>query len=366
MKYYISCQRNPKPIRALYVGTYSDHVYQLSFDIRTGQAGRKVSVPALANPSWLAFSPAGPYMYAVGEREHGCTLSAYSISPSGIGGAPTPPRLINQREYQGGALCHIAISPDGRTLVGAFYASGEVFSAALTRDGAVGEELTRFRHTKPTNATGRQTSSHAHCAEFSRDGAHVLCCDLGDDAIYVYRFDAHTGALLPDPVVNRVPQGEGPRHVALSRDGTRAYVVTELGNKLLTYDFDIASGKMTMVGSVSTLAPGFSGESYVAEVVLFPGANTGADAKFAYVSNRGEDTVAVFDLSGELPRYHAAFPSGGEWPRHFIITPDGAFVLAANQNSGNVLVYKRDRADGMVYDIVSELSVDSPVWLGIY
>ena len=81
--------------------------------------------------------------------------------------------------------------------------------------------------------------------------------------------------------------------------------------------------------------------SYVSEIKLSP------DAKFLYVSNRGDDSLAIFRVAddGSLERIGLT-PTGGKFPRHFAITPDGKAVLVANQDSGHVRVFARDVESG--------------------
>jgi len=67
-----------------------------------------------------------------------------------------------------------------------------------------------------------------------------------------------------------------------------------------------------------------------------------------YVSNRGDDSIGVFAID---PRNGMLTPvefdsTQGKTPRNFSIDPTGEYLIAANQNSATVVVYRRDPATG--------------------
>ena len=69
--------------------------------------------------------------------------------------------------------------------------------------------------------------------------------------------------------------------------------------------------------------------------------------RFLYGSNRGHDTLAIFSIGedGKLkPQGHAS--TEGKSPRNFCIDPTGAYLLAANQDTGNVVVFAIDQTSG--------------------
>jgi 6-phosphogluconolactonase len=94
------------------------------------------------------------------------------------------------------------------------------------------------------------------------------------------------------------------------------------------------------------------GVSYVSEIKLSP------DARFLYVSNRGENSLAVFKVlpDGQLERTDVV-PTGGKFPRHFAITPDGRALIVANQDSGHIRVFSRDIDSGSLTmtDVIHEV-----------
>ena len=51
----------------------------------------------------------------------------------------------------------------------------------------------------------------------------------------------------------------------------------------------------------------------------------------------------------------------GKIPRSIAITPDGGALLAANQNSNTIVVFKRDAASGMLKPTGQVLDLPSPV-----
>lgn len=51
----------------------------------------------------------------------------------------------------------------------------------------------------------------------------------------------------------------------------------------------------------------------------------------------------------------------GRTPRSFAIDPTGAYLLAANQESGNVVVFKIDPSTGALTPTGEEVKVPAPV-----
>jgi 6-phosphogluconolactonase len=117
----------------------------------------------------------------------------------------------------------------------------------------------------------------------------------------------------------------------------RAYLVGELNSSVTTYRIE-ESGALTQLATTTTLPEN-------------PPANTGAeialsdDARHLYVSNRGHDSIAVFDVDGEgAATLVQHVPTGGAGPRSFSLTAEKLFV--ANQWAKNVVALDVDRATG--------------------
>ena len=165
-------------------------------------------------------------------------------------------------------------------------------------------------------------------------------------------------SLTPFLEVEQTP-GAGPRHIVFSEDARNAYVANELSSTLCAFRYDAQSGRLEPFAEVSLLPEDFTGESTAAEIVLH------TSGRFLYASNRGHDSVAVFEIDGgsgtPVARSHQS--TLGKCPRHFCITPEGNYLLAANQKSDNITVFSIDADSGKLCPTSASLTVPCPVYL---
>ena len=83
-----------------------------------------------------------------------------------------------------------------------------------------------------------------------------------------------------------------------------------------------------------------------------------------YVSNRGDDSLAIFKVLGDggLERIDVV-PTGGKFPRHFALTPCGNAVIVANQDSSTLTLFDRDIESGLIVATGDEYEVPSPNYI---
>jgi 6-phosphogluconolactonase len=171
----------------------------------------------------------------------------------------------------------------------------------------------------------------------------AFVCDLGVDKVFSYRFDAANGKLAPnDPPSQATKPGAGPRHMVFRPDGKFAYVINELNSTVTAYSYDTAAGKLNEVQTVSTLPEYYDGPNTAAEVDVHP---TG---RFLYVSNRGNNTVVLFNVDAEKGTltYVEEQGTGGNTPRHFGIQPSAEHLVIANQDTDQLLASRIDAGNG--------------------
>ena len=135
--------------------------------------------------------------------------------------------------------------------------------------------------------------------------------------------------------------GTGPRHVAFSADGRFMYVLGELDATVTVFAND-AKGTYRSIQKISSLPATFSGENTAAEIAIHP------SGEFLYTSNRGDDSIAEFSIdqsSGKVTLL-GNVSTLGKAPRHFAIDPTGTRLLVANQDTGNIVEYEIDAATG--------------------
>ncbi|WP_213453438.1 lactonase family protein [Rhizomonospora bruguierae] len=288
------------------------------------------------SPSFLARHPALPVLYAVNELPEG-RVSAWAI---GAGGSLAP---LGSRSTGGGSPCHLAVSPDGRYLLSANYASGSVAVHALDANGVPGERTALVQHRGAGPMGERQEGPHAHMVR--PEVERVLAVDLGADRIFRYRL-TEVGDLEPG-VEARFRGGTGPRHLARHPDG-RYFLACELDGTLAALGTDLAFRQHV---------PGGERRGQPSELVV------GLDGRFLYLANRGPDTVAVFDITGAVPRRVAEVSSCGSSPRHLAIA--GGYLYVANERSDQVIVFRLDPVTGVPEPVgVHETASPTCVLLG--
>jgi len=351
----------------LYVGTYtgtdSKGIYGYRFDEEAGHLTPMGLAAEVVNPSFAVTDPAHRYLYAVTEmNEQGPDpyktdgyISSFSIDPRT--GSLT---FLNKVSSGGGGPCHLVVDKTGRILFVANYGSGNVASFAIEADGGVGKMTGKDQHSGSSVNPLRQQGPHTHAVVLSPDNRFLFVPDLGLDRILIYRVDvAKRTFTLNSPSYVSVNPGLGPRHFVFGAGAKFAYAVCEMGSSVVTFSYDRESGKLTPLQTISTLPVDFSGEDNSAEIEV------GSSGRFLYVSNRGNDSIAVFQIkmnTGLLNKVQIV-PTQGNFPRNFVIDPTGRYLLVANQHSNNIVVFAIDSSNGQLTPTGQVLEAPSPISL---
>lgn len=273
------------------------------------------TAPEIGDPSYVILSGDQKTLYTVGESAG--LIAAYDLSDGRM-------RLVSQQSTLGSAPCHLTLSADERFLYVANYESGSV--AVLPVDGArISPCIQVIRHDGHGANPDRQEHAHAHFVAFDQlDDCRLCVADLGIDAVMMYRQDRQSGLLTFEARLN-TPAGLGPRHLAFGGSDT-LYIAYELGSAVGVYRREHDGWQPAQ--TLSTLPGDWQGENTVAAIRLAHGR--------LYVSNRGHDSIAVFEVrpDGTLSPegIHSTF---GRTPRDFAVLPDGR-LLVAHQSSGDV------------------------------
>jgi 6-phosphogluconolactonase len=318
------------------------------------------------NPAVLILHPDGTTLYAICEtiRDEG-TVLRYSVKPDGT--------LAYRDAFRasGRSTCYLALSPKNDAAIVINYWDAIVDVADVDADGRLGPVRQTFRqHHRPEGAWrqvvsredhwgNRQVGPHAHCAHFWHEW--VFIPDLGENAVFQYRYDPE-GKRLSHETYIPFAAGSGPRHMAMHPALDICYVSNELFNTVCVARLDASDplavkARLIPVQYESTL-DGRPGVSYVSEIKLSP------DARFLYVSNRGHNSLAIFSVlpDGRLERA-GLVSTGGKFPRHFAITPDGKAMIVTNQDSGHVRVFARDANTGALEMTKEVCEVPAPNYI---
>lgn len=247
-------------------------------------------------------------------------------------------------------LCHIAQSPDKKHIIACDYHQGRIFFYS--------REKSRIRLVQTVQKEGGgpvkpdQDRARMHFAVI--DAANIATCvDLGNDKLYQYQL----GDELPvELAAVDLPKGKGPRHLVFGADGANLYVLTELTSEVLRLNQTGVAWEF--VKAYPTVMPMCLEGTAGAAIKL------SADGEHLYTSSRGDDTLFHHRVlpDGSLAPI-GRYSSLGSHPRDFALTPDGAYLLVCNRDSGNIAVFARNAADGSLRDTGQHLWVKAPVCL---
>jgi 6-phosphogluconolactonase len=314
-----------------YVSAEQPGIRSFLFDETTGELTASGSFTGINNPSFIVAHPNGRWLYVAsetGQDSHGAFGEVWAFQ---FEREPFTIQPINHQSSRGDWPCHLRLDATSGWLLATNYGTGNAGIYPLQPDGSLGEMTDFVQHHGTGPNAARQEGPHAHSSIFTPDNRFAIIAGLGIDQLVIYQFDISTGKLLPYSSVNTRP-GAGPRHLAFHPNGKWIYAANELDSTVTQYDYDHATGALYERQRLSTV-PSNSPENLVADI------HVSASGKRVYVSNRGQNSIAVYDVGEDGGLTLVAIPTcGGNWPRNFALAPGGQFMLVANQNSNEVCV----------------------------
>ena len=365
----MSAQAESRNEVELLVGSYtqgkSQGIYRLQFDSDKGRiAPEPLQVFKAANPSWLTLSRDQTRLFVVNENGKGQADVVGRASSVAIDPKTNALTLINQVKTLGEEPTHSSLSADERYLFVANYGvhadpGGSLAVLPINAEGQLQPVTQMSSHPASKVNPERQMSAHVHSVVSSPDGKFVYASDLGADKVFAYRYDPAANPEHPlvaaEPAFFELPPGSGPRHLLFSKDGKHAYLTTEMSAQVFVFDYD--NGRLKQRQALE-LAKGMPAQNRAAGAV-----HASADGKFLYVSNRGKaNEILVFAINpdnGELSEIQRRSVDG-DHPREFALSPNGKFLLIANQMSNAIVVVARDPATGKLGETVQTLAMDAP------
>jgi 6-phosphogluconolactonase len=344
----------------LFVGTYtngkSEGIYVYDFNDNTAKSS-PVSVAKSKNPSYLAIADGGNYVYAVNENgaaQQG-DVSAFSFNKK-----TGQLRFINKQPSGGEDPCFISVNKNGTWAIVANYTGGNLSALPIQKDGSIGPVAQVIQHYGKSVNAQRQEKAHVHSTFLTPDERYIFSADLGEDKIYMYHFDSQSPPPLSDAADSSVAiqAGSGPRHIAFHPTKSDLYLIEELTGTIDAFHYH--NRTMVHFQRISTVPANFTGDPGSADIHISP------DGKFLYATNRGDaNTIAIYSVDNNTGQLHLKGfqPVLGRHPRNFIIVPSGKFLLVANRDTDNIVIFRINRRTGMLTPTGMEIRVPNPVCL---
>ncbi|WP_417315767.1 lactonase family protein [Cycloclasticus pugetii] len=281
----------------------------------------------LENPSYLLINKRQDRLYCIhGDRSE---ISAFSIDPF-YGSL----HFINQVSTGGANPVHLAFNADETHIVISNHISSSV--AAVEIDTSTGGLLPRTDLfeilDKPGPHKTEQPFPKPHANPLHRNGWFYIP-DKGTDKIL--------GLQLKDGVFCRHSQhstelreGSGPRHLAYHPHLSVIYCVNELDSTVTTLKVS-ENGTLSPVSTQSTVRDSFTEFNRAAGITI------NCTGSRLFVSNRGEDSVSVFNINAQgLLSFAYSIASGGQTPRFIDVDTFMGHLHIANEDSDNITTFK--------------------------
>lgn len=304
----------------------------------TGELSWKHEIETPGSPGAMAFNEAGDRLYVAMKSKGGIA----SLAVNGDGQF----ELLNHVAIDGSSG-YLAVHPSGDFLLSSYYSEGMVSVHRIDEDGRLSEEALQVV----------STEERAHAVVTDPTGKFVFVPHTRPNSIHQFFIDEASGLLMANSVPKLVRDGEaGPRHLWFHPEGSFAFGSDEQGKAVTSYQLS-ANGVLSVVETVASFPEEYVEKGSTADIEVHP------SGQFVYIANRGVNTIAVFEVNPEDGTVNLRQQAEVEpVPRSFNISPDGKFLVAAGQQSGNLVAFEIDD-EGSLLESDRLESGGSPWWV---
>ncbi|GLB46544.1 6-phosphogluconolactonase [Philodulcilactobacillus myokoensis] len=324
------------------IGTYthskSEGIYELELNSESKKLENLKLVAKAGNPTYVALSKKNR-IYSVDK-----VFNAGGQKGNVKGGVlaldfnAKPAKPINSIIKENTNPAYITVDEKRQFVYTANYHTGQVRVYQIENNGSLKylDEVVHQGSVGPRPE--QQDGAHPHFADLTPDGRLVVV-DLGQDRVYLY--DISDNGQLSEVSHLQMPAGYGPRHIVFDAKKHVAYLAGELSSNVASLKYDASNGQFSIQQIVKTIPKEWESHNGAAAIRL------SADGKFVYVSNRGNNSLAVFETSSDghlkLIQYVS---TDGDFPRDFNFADHEKFIITLNQNTNNATLYERNQSTG--------------------
>ncbi len=338
----------------VFVGFFSsDPVEIYSFDRGTGSLARQSTVAAGASTAWMTPSTDLRTLYVANHADAGSGVTVMGLTGMGDG-------TISASVSSFASMAPVA-NPVSMALFPAGPGRGtrDVLFTSSYEEGTMSSFLVWDDGTLMPASSSIAQGPNAHQVVIAprTGGFALLVPSLGSDSIVLNAIGGETNPSCPLPgsvCVASTAQsrpGSGPRHLVFHPSiPTVAYVINEKDSSVAKWTYDPAAVTLSNPVYVSALPPGVQPNASLWAAGEIAVSN---DGSVLYASNRalsasaGTSSIAAFRLAanGDIGAPIGWYDGAGDvnFPRHFSLTPDGQWMLVANQRGQSVTIFHVER-----------------------
>lgn len=330
------------------IGTYtlkdSKGMYAVTLDTDQEKLKDIRLIAPQQKPAYLALGPDHLLFVLKQEGENG-GVASYQLEGEHA-------KELDEDMAAGSPPAHVSWDAGRHMIYTANYHKGEVRAYKVSSDGKL--TLTdSVVHQGQCGPQPEQDAPHAHYAQLTPD-KRLAVCDLGMDLLVTY--DVSDDGKLTMAARYQCEPGFGTRHLAFHPNGQYAYLLGELSSKLEVLKYNSTDGSFKHLQTEKTIPDDWQAHNGAAAIHL------SQDGKYVYTSNRGQNTIAVFAVQPDFTVKHIqSISTAGDFPRDFELSHDDRYLLASNQLSDNLTLYRRDSETGLLTAIQSGVSCPEPV-----
>jgi 6-phosphogluconolactonase len=252
--------------------------------------------------------------------------------------------------------CHLSVDRSGKYVLVANYGGGSVEALPINAKGELGEPTT-FIHTHRFKR--EQTSPGRTPRSLDQRGCekpHRRRGDLGLDKLFLYRLDPLHGTLKPnDPPFAQLVPGSGPRHFAFIRTVNSPYCINELASTATAFSYNADHGALTELQTISTLPNGPVPGNSTAEIQV--SSLRKVCLRLQSWPQQHRRLLDRFERQADARRKRK---HPRQNPAEFRHRSTGEYLIAANQDSDTLAVFKIDQKSGALDPVGEPVNAPKP------
>ncbi len=264
------------------------------------------------------------FLFTVTETDNESTFYMYKEYKKGY-------RLVDRYEVSIGGVCHISYLEHQKLLVASSYGEGTLFTISVKKE-SFGEISNKF-----VFGTEKR-KSRIHCSLSNAQETKLYVTDLGLDCLYEFQIE---NGIFRKYQCLQLPRGSGPRHLCFGVEESYLFIITEYSDEIFL--IECIDEEMKLINTKNNRILDQGAEHIGAAICISD------DKQFLYTSTRGQNCIHVYKIEKKIELQEIqSILTNGIWPRHIACIQKERYLLVANQRSGTVTFFHRNKKSGLL------------------